>query len=206
MEIEFKFKIENPEQAERIFSDPEIVAITDDNSQESINLHAIYFDTEDRRLSREGITVRTRKEGEAYVATVKWNGGSENGLHQREEINIPMVDDSKFHCPDLEIFCQSEMCETLKQVIGHRELLKRVEVKVLRKQIRIDTGKSICEMSYDKGEVINQDQKGIISEMEVELYSGSREDMESFVEKLAEKYGLEPENRSKFRQGLDLKG
>ena len=206
MEIEFKFKIDSSEIAESIFSDPEIMEITDDNSQEEINLYAIYFDTEDRRLSREGITVRTRKENDAYVATVKWNGGSENGLHQREEINIPMADDSKFHTPDVEIFAQSEMCETLKKVIGHRELLKRVEVIVLRKQIRIDTGKSICELSYDEGKVINQDKEGIISEMEVELYSGSREDMELFVEKLAKKYSLVPENRSKFRQGLELQG
>ena len=205
MEIEFKFHIPGPEVAEKIFQDPEIIAITDQNSEETIELHAIYFDTEDRRLSREGITFRTRKEGPNYVATVKWNGSSENGLYEREEINVPLPDDSTFHIPDYSVFSQSPMCETLQNVIGVRELKKRVEVKVLRRQIRIDTGNAICEISYDHGKVFNEDCEGPISEMEVELYTGSREEMEAFGEMLSEKFGLNPEPRSKFKQGLDLK-
>ena len=204
MEIEFKYKIPDSELAERIFSDPDIIAITDDDSEETIDLHAIYFDTDDRRLSREGITFRTRKEGSSYIATIKWNGSSENGLYVREEINVPLPDITKFKIPDYGVFSQSPMYDTLQDVIGTRELKKRVEVKVTRRQIRIDTGKSICEISYDNGVVINGSSQGTISEMEVELYSGSREDMEEFGETLSEKYGLEPENRSKFKQGIEL--
>ncbi len=204
MEIEFKYKIPDSELAERIFSDPDIIAITDDDSEETIDLHAIYFDTDDRRLSREGITFRTRKEGSSYIATIKWNGSSENGLYVREEINVPLPDITKFKIPDYGVFSQSPMYDTLQDVIGTRELKKRVEVKVTRRQIRIDTGKSICEISYDNGIVINGSSQGTISEMEVELYSGSREDMEEFGETLSEKYGLEPENRSKFKQGIEL--
>ena len=51
---------------------------------------------------------------------------------------------------------------------------------------------------------ILRDKEGIISEMEVELYSGSREDMEAFGEMLTSKFNLVPENRSKFKQGLEL--
>ena len=204
MEIEYKFHIDSKEQAEAVFSDPEVLAVMDENSEESIDMHAVYFDTADRRLSREGMAFRTRKEGERYVATLKWNGTGENGLYEREEINIPLNGEEKFLAPDVDIFEQSSMCQVLKDVIGKRELLKRVEVLVTRRQARIDTGKSICEISYDDGTVINGDKKAPISEMEIELYSGNRADMEEFVEKLAEKHGLLPENRSKFRQGIDL--
>ena len=204
MEIEFKFHIESREQAEDIFDDPEVLSVKDANSDEEIQLHAIYFDTADRRLGREGITFRTRKEGEKYVATLKWNGSGENGLHVREEINIPMLSEEKFKSPDVNLFEQSEMCQVLKDAIGKRELIKRVEVEAVRKQFRIDTGKSICEISYDNGIVINGDKTAPISEMEIELYSGSKEDMEEFAAVIAEKYGLHPENRSKFRQGLEL--
>lgn len=206
MEIEFKFHIESSEQAESILMDPEVLALKDENSDEEIDFHAIYFDTLDRRLGREGITFRTRREGEKYVATLKWNGSGENGLHVREEINIPMMDVEKFKCPDVNLFEQSHMCQVLKEVIGKRELFKRVEVEALRKQIRIDTGKSICEISYDNGFVINGENRAPISEMEIELYSGSKEDMEDFADKIVKKYGLLPENRSKFRQGLELEG
>ena len=204
MEIEFKYHIDSEEQAEAIFSDPEIIPLIDENSEETIELNALYFDTIDRRLGREGITFRTRREGERYVATMKWNGSGENGLHVREEINIPIDDEEKFLHPNVDVFCQSEMCQVLKDAIGNRELLKRVEVIVTRRQARVDTGKSICEISYDKGIVKNGDKEAPISEMEIELYSGDREDMEIFGEKLAKKHGIFPENRSKFKQGLEL--
>lgn len=204
MEIEFKFHIDSREQADKVFNDPEVLAIMDQNSEETMEMHAVYFDTSDRRLSRGGMAFRTRREGERYVATLKWNGTGDHGLHEREEINIPLNCEEKFLTPNVDIFEQSSMCQVLKDVIGKRELLKRVEVLVTRRQVRIDTGKSICEISYDEGIVVNGDKKAPISEMEIELYSGSRENMEEFVENLAQKHGLEPENRSKFRQGIDL--
>ena len=204
MEIEFKFHIDSPEQAEAVFTDSDVVDIMDQNSEEVMEMHALYFDTSDRRLAREGMAFRTRKEGERYVATLKWNGTGDHGLHEREEINIPLNCEERFLAPDVDIFEQSSMCQVLKDVIGKRELLKRVEVLVTRRQARIDTGKSICEISYDEGIVVNGDKKAPISEMEIELYSGSRADMEEFVDKIAQKHGLEPENRSKFRQGIDL--
>jgi len=187
-----------------VFGDPDVERYKDKDSEEEIELHGIYFDTKDKRLSREGITFRTRKEGERFVATIKWNGVSENGLYEREEINIPICDESKFRNPDVELFKHSQMYDTLKEVIGERELLARVEAKLTRKQVRIDTGKSISEISYDFGLAINGDSSCQISEMEIELYSGDRQDMEEFSEKLAEKYHLMPENRSKYRQGLEL--
>ena len=203
MEIELKYHVEK-DTAEKIFQDEEILVIADKNSEETIDMHAIYFDTEDRRLSREGMTFRTRRENALYIATLKWNGTGANGLHEREEINVPLSGESEFNTPNMGVFEKSDIYETLKNVIGKRELLKRVEVKVTRRQIRIDTGKSICEISYDEGKVFNNDKNAPISEMEIELYSGSKEDMENFGEKIAEKYGIFPENRSKFKQGLEL--
>ena len=53
MEIELKYHIGDSDVIDRIFSDEKIVAITDRNSEETIEMQAAYFDTEDRRLSRE---------------------------------------------------------------------------------------------------------------------------------------------------------
>ena len=41
-------------------------------------------------------------------------------------------------------------------------------------------------------------------EMEIELYSGSEDELESYGRKLAEKYGLTAEDRSKFARGYAL--
>ena len=204
MEIELKYHIESREIADSIFESDEIKSITDPNSDESIAMKAAYFDTEDRRLSRELMAFRVRKEGSKIVGTLKWNGQGENGLYEREELNVPVLDESKMETPDIEIFAETQMYEELKAIIGKRELAKLIEVEVIRRQARIDTGKAICEISYDEGKVFAEDKEAPISELEIELYSGDKEDLERIGEELAKKFNLEPETRSKFKQGMDL--
>lgn len=204
MEIELKYTIEDEDTAKAIFQDPYIEMIKDKQTEEDIDMHAVYFDTEDRRLYREGIAFRVRKEGEILQATLKWNGSSEDGMHKREEINVPVDDESKLHTPDVEIFEQSDMCDVLKDIVGARTLLPMMETDILRRQVRIDTGKSISELSIDKGEVKCCGKSAPILELEIELFSGDEEDMKALGEELATKFGLKAENTSKFKRGLDL--
>ena len=204
MEIELKYAIENEQTAKEIFQDPYIEMIKDKQTEEDVRMHAVYFDTEDRRLHREGIAFRVRKEGEFLQATLKWNGSSEDGMHKREEINAPVDDETKLYHPDVEIFAQSEMCQALKDIVGERTLVPLMETDILRSQVRIDTGKSISELSIDKGEVKCCGKSAPILELEIELLSGDEEDMKSLGAELAEKFGLKGENTSKFKRGLDL--
>ena len=182
MEIELKYLIDKDEIIEQIFQDPYLSKIKDKNSDEEIEMHAVYFDTEDRRLYREGMAFRVRKEGNKLVATLKWNGTSEDGMHKREEINVPVDDEEKLKMPDIHIFDQSEMCQVLSHVVGKRNLIPLM-----------DLGQIVCN-----GKVAP------ISEMEIELYSGEEEDMKALGDDVAEKYGLIAENTSKFKRGLDL--
>lgn len=204
MEIELKFHVDNEETANSIFESEVIKAITDANTDESIVMKAAYFDTEDRRLSRELMTFRVRREGSKIVGTLKWNGQSEDGMHVREEINVPISDETKMDTPDIGIFSSTPMYENLREVIGKRSLGKVIEVEVIRRQVRLDTGKSICELSYDSGKVFAGEKEGLISEMELELYSGDKEDMEELGARIRDSFNLSIENRSKFRQGLEL--
>ena len=77
MEIELKYLIDGEEKADRIWQElrrhPEAVAASEEEKQ----MHAVYFDAEDGRLSRAGIAFRIRREGEEMVATVKWSDESE---------------------------------------------------------------------------------------------------------------------------------
>lgn len=204
MEIELKYTIEDAEAVKKIFADPYIEMIKDKQTEEDIDMHAVYFDTEDKRLYREGIAFRVRKEGEMLQATLKWNGSSEGGMHKREEINVPVDDEAKLHTPDVDIFEQSEMCEVMKKIVGGRTLVPMMDVNFIRHQVRIDTGKSISELSIDKGEVKCGGKSAPILELEIELFSGDEEDMKSLGAELAEKFGLKAENTSKFKRGLDL--
>lgn len=204
MEIELKYILENEEDVEKIFSDEYIKSIADDNSEEEDDYRAVYYDTEDRRFYREGMAFRLRKEGRRCFATLKWNGSSESGFHQREEINIPVSGGIDADEPTVEVFRQSHMIDQLRKLQGNRRLIPVMEMNFRRRQVRLDTGKSICELSADVGEIICGEKRAPILELEVELYSGSREDMEALGKRIAERFSLKPGEKSKFRQGQDL--
>ena len=207
MEIELKYSLGDPKNAERLFTDEEIRAVTDEGSDETVHMHAVYFDTEDKRLSREGMVFRVRCEDRKLVGTLKWNGHSESGMHEREEINIPLRplrDEYDLYKPDIDIFRQSPVCNKLRKLVGKRELINVLETDFIRRQVRIDIGDAICELSVDTGRLIRGDLTGSVAEVEIELYSGDRSEMEKWGAHIAEKYGLEPENRGKFRQGMEL--
>ena len=44
-----------------------------------------------------------RKEDESFVAALKWKGYSEDGLHVREELNVPVTS----YTPDPAVFRES---------------------------------------------------------------------------------------------------
>ena len=70
--------------------------------------------------------------------------------------------------------------------------------------MRIDTGRSISELSIDVGKIICGENTAPISEMEIELYSGDEEDMIALGQRISAKYDLLAEDRSKYKRGLDL--
>lgn len=204
MEIELKYLVDNAEKIEQIFSDPYLESIKDKDTEEEIEMHAVYFDTEDRRLYREGIVFRVRKEGRRLTATLKWNGSSEEGMHKREEINVPVSDEEKLVKPDIQIFAQSEMCQVLTELVGKRTLIPLMDIYFSRRQVRVDTGRSISEISLDRGRIECGGKTAPVSELEIELYSGEEEDMMELGRRISEKYGLSAENKSKYKRGLDL--
>ncbi len=204
MEIELKYLVDSKETIEKIFSDGYLCEIKDQKTEEELEIYAVYFDTEDRRLYREGIAFRVRKEGEKLVATLKWNGSSEEGMHKREEINVPVSDETKLTTPDIQIFNQSEMCGVLEELVGERKLMPIMNMFFTRRQMRVDTGKSINEISVDVGMIVCGEKTEPISELEVELYSGDEEDMKTLGALIADKYDLISEDKSKYKRGLEL--
>lgn len=77
MEIELKYLIDDEQKADRIWQELRRHSDAVAASEEEKQMHAVYFDAEDGRLSREGIALRIRREGEEMVATVKWSDESE---------------------------------------------------------------------------------------------------------------------------------
>lgn len=204
MEIEMKYGIGDKNIAESIWEDTELSIIGDEESREKIYMKAAYFDTDDYILSKNDIAFRVRMEGNRIVASLKWNGECEEGLHTREEINVPVDDEACFITPNPEIFKESESGQAMLALIDGKELHSLLETRFIRSRLRIDTGKSLSELAIDIGEIVTDFGNLPICELELELFSGDKEDMQKVGEKLAEKYNLVYEDRSKYARGLKI--
>jgi inorganic triphosphatase YgiF len=207
MEIELKYNISDRVQMDKIWEDEYLKSIEEQDSRVAINMKASYFDTEDLILAKNYMAFRIRREGDRVVGTLKWGHDEDvavTGLYVREEINVPVKDDACFLAPDPGIFRESDEGKALLELVGEKPLICIFETNFKRRKFRIDTGETICEVSFDEGEIVAGEHAVPISELEIELFSGSKDEMILIGGKLAEQYGLYPEKRSKYARGRML--
>jgi inorganic triphosphatase YgiF len=206
VEIELKYKIESRELLEKIERDKFLVSIAEKGSAAAISMKAAYFDTEDRILMQNDIAFRIRKEGNRLVGTLKWRDRDTgiSGLYAREEISVPVADDSCFLSPDPYIFKDSREGQAMLEAVSGQQLVLIFETVFTRKRFRVDSSGTICEVSLDAGEIIAGDRRAPIQELEIELFSGSRDELIRIGDKVAASYDLEPEPLSKFARGKAL--
>ena len=181
MEVELKYLIEDKLAQERILQDQYLQETMQPGSYEEIHMQATYFDTAKLDLCAHKMALRVRFENGEPVATLKWGGSSENGLHVRGELNMH-VSGEFAHKPDIEVFAGSDIYA----------------------EIAAAAGGSINVVSLDLGQVKTPQGSSDIAELEIELYSGEREDMLALGSRLAAKYNLKMCDISKFQRGLAL--
>lgn len=200
MEIELKYRIPDDEVAARIWEDSLFSEIEEEDSREEIDMHAVYYDTPELDLAKNEIAYRVRREGDRLIATLKWKGKSEDGLHVREELTVPVADAE----PHIDVFAESDIGPELEQLIGGKALTELLHSIIKRRRFRIDTGTALVEISVDSGSVSTIYGEDEILEVEAELFSGETEELLEIGSRMQEVYGLERENTSKYARGLEM--
>ena len=206
-EIELKYTLKDRKQAEEIWEDPVLYAACNLETRESVCMSAIYFDTRDSILARSGMSLRIRREGEHSVLSIKNKGITENGLHRRDENNMPYtgeVDKNTVFRPDRDMLAESELGSRLLKLIDDRDLYPVIHMNYLRRRFRMDSGDSFVEVAIDTGEISTETASIPVCELEIELYSGDVDDMIAFGNRLADRYGIEREDITKYARGLEL--
>lgn len=204
MELEVKYAIPDKETADAIWEDPEIAEMTVASTSEKLIMKAVYFDTEDYTLSGNNIVLRVRVEGDRTFAALKWGGSASDGFHEREEVNVPVSGEESFIAPEPEMFRESSDGLDLIELIGKKPLINILETRFLRKRVRLNYKNSLFELAIDTGEIVTDAGNLDILELEIELYAGDGDELNELGEQIAEKYGLRPEDLSKFARGLRL--
>ena len=165
-------------------------------------MEAWYYDTANQSLQQAGIAYRVRREGDCWVATVKANGSSDGGLHQRQEWNVTNPDKE----PRPELFLELPIGQTLLDTIGDQKLEPLFATVFERNSAHIKYEDSFIELAFDIGSIIAGDRTEPICELELELKSGCSTALLRLGAAFAQQMPLAPEHRSKFYRALILAG
>ena len=158
-------------------------------------MRTTYFDTPSGALSKRVYTLRTRQENEISVCTLKapieGHGRGEWEL-ECDDIQKAIPELCKLGCPgDL-----SELtAEGLIPVCGAR--FDRIAKTLVLPDC-------VLELALDEGVLMGGGKEIPLCEVEVELKEGEPACCEAYGRQLAILFGLEPEQRSKFRRALAL--
>lgn len=162
---------------------------------QEFQMETTYYDTPSRSLSARYYTLRRRMENDASVCTLKTPAEG----HGRQELETP--------CSSIEaaipVLCNMGAPADFSQLT--KEGIEPVcGAKFTRLAIPVVLEDCHVELALDTGILTGGGKTQPLCEVEVELKSGSKAAAEQFAFALAAIYGLELENRSKFRRALSL--
>lgn len=161
-------------------------------SSQTTMLSAHYFDTLKQELAKHGIGLRIRREGDAWVQTIKAGGdGIAARLEHNQTLDNELVQamlESDSLLPDLSIYQETTIAAALgdlnlnklaktltRQYITDVERITRLLVSDEKQDSKADHDPSIIEIAYDYGKITNGNEEAHaqeIKEIEFELISG----------------------------------
>lgn len=166
-------------------------------------LHNEYFDTEDSQLRQHDIGLRIRCAAGECEQTCKLAGKVVGGLHQRPEYNQPLPSDG-CERPILSLFppdiwpdgIQPEELQDTLQTLFKTDFTRHAWIVSYRD--------SEVEIVFDQGEIISGDRSEAISEVEIELMSGTIDALFEFAELLLTEANARLGSQSKAARGYRL--
>lgn len=198
-ETELKLLIA-PEAHSRLLSDSLLKGLHG-TDQCVFQLQNTYFDTADQRLHLAQIALRIREKQGQYIQTLKTRGESRNGLSQRGE---------------WEWLLKEKHLDTVLLQAVWPESLAEMDWSALKPVFITDFQRTAftlkwagqyracVELSLDFGEIRAGILWEAISEVEIELMSGSEDALHEIAEQLRLSIALEPCDISKAERGYAL--
>src|SRR5215469_4081466 len=161
-------------------------------------LHAVYFDTEDFSLHRNGITLRIRHSDGTFIQTVKCQDPAGAGLFDRPEWEKPVHG----FTPDLAAARKTGL-KALKQPHLSRLLHPVFEVEVRRVAFKLP-GVNQIELTIDRGRVIAGKRRARLCEIEIESLDERLDDVFKTAKAIAAISPLRLNTQSKSARGYAL--
>lgn len=171
------------------------------SEQHQLQLRTEYFDTPQLKLKQQGIALRLRQIDDQWVQTVKTSGKVQDGLHQREEWEHPIMN-GEF---DLPLLRQTPLAPIVDDSGSWNQLQRLFYTKFQRDVYLLEAPQdTVIELAYDFGEAGSGEHRAMIHEIELELRHGSLEQLQQVAQRLKTELNLSYNNRSKAEIGYQL--
>lgn len=195
VETELKLHI-SPEHMQKLKRHPWLRLLSAARAS-TLKLYSIYYDTADLDLRRSAMALRLRRVGKQFLQTLKGGGQVSAGLHQRNEWETPVLSEQLD-------FDALKACGG-KLPHGVRNRLQPVFVTDFSRNMRLLSFEGAkIELSMDRGEIRAGQSICPISELELELKSGSPQQLFKLALALLDVVPLEVEQTSKAEYGYLL--
>ena len=197
-EVELKLIILAPD-IDRLKRHPAIKTTQIEKSKTRLLL-STYFDTPQLTLLDCNLTLRIRRASGVWYQTIKSIENTSTGLHQRVEFEDMITSGH----PDLSKLTNQVLIKIFDDKLLRSSLRPIFITKVRRTewQLGFDNGDKI-ELALDLGELIVDDKREPISEIELELKNGNKGRLFDFALNLIENIPLRLETISKSQRGYD---
>jgi triphosphatase len=195
IESELKLHI-SPEHLQKLKRHPWLRSLSVTRAR-NLKLYNIYYDTADLELHRLAMALRLRKVGKQFLQTLKGGGQVSAGLHQRNEWETPVLSER------LDFDALKASGGELPH--GVRNRLQPVFVTDFVRNVRLlkFEGAEI-ELCMDSGEIRAGQASCPISELELELKSGTPQQLFKLAMVLLDIVPLDVEHTSKAEYGYLL--
>jgi inorganic triphosphatase YgiF len=194
-EIELKLLVDADRMVD--FNAAPIIATNARNKGARKHLKSVYYDTPERTLKRNGLSLRVRQNGARFVQTVKAEFTDDPLRRGEWEANVPSI------APDVELampFIPPKLRSGLRR--DQLEAIFSADIHRHARIVELPTG--TIEVAFDLGSLKSGDRSMPVSEIELELKGGSTSAIYDLALRLADYGPVRPSIRSKSARGFEL--
>jgi inorganic triphosphatase YgiF len=199
MELELKLLVA-PEHLAKLDRHPALKALRRGAGRKASLLN-VYYDTPERDLARAGVALRLRRDGKRWIQTLKAGGGAAAGLHERDEIEWDLADDSLDiaalgDTPYAALFAKRKVRDRLRPVFT-------TEFERAARTLAFPDG-TLADLALDRGVIRSGRRETPICEAEIELKTGDPARLFTLARAIAHDVPLRLGHASKAERGYAL--
>ncbi len=194
-EIELKLLVD----ADRLagFNEAQVIIANARNKGSRKHLKSAYYDTRERTLRRNGLSLRVRQSGARFVQTVKADFADDPLRRGEWEASVSsMAPDVALAMPFIPSKVSADLAEHGLEAVFTADIHRHARM--------VDLPSGTVEVAFDHGVLKSGDRSMPVSEIELELKSGGVSAIYELALRLAEHGPVSPSIRSKSARGFDL--